>query len=107
MTDIELLILVATFVLTSAVSVVTGSTSHITVPALLQFGVEPQAALATNMFALTFMSVGARCRSSVTGRLIAAGCRRSSFLRSPDQSSGRYSYSSSPPARCRSSFPSR
>jgi uncharacterized protein len=44
--------------LTSAISVVTGSTSLITVPAMLQFHIEPRVALATNMFALTFMSVG-------------------------------------------------
>jgi uncharacterized protein len=40
------------------ISVVTGSTSLITIPALLQFGVDPRVAVATNMFALTFMSVG-------------------------------------------------
>jgi uncharacterized membrane protein YfcA len=47
------------FFLTSAVSMVTGSTSLITVPALIQAGVEPQVAIATNMAALTLMSIGA------------------------------------------------
>ncbi len=37
---------------------VTGSTSLITVPAMLQLGVEPRSAIATNMLALTLMSVG-------------------------------------------------
>jgi uncharacterized protein len=60
--------LMGIFFLTSAISVVTGSTSLITVPAMLQFHIEPRTALATNMFALTFMSVG--------GTL--------PFLRSPD-----------------------
>ncbi|MGA3008991.1 MAG: sulfite exporter TauE/SafE family protein [Terracidiphilus sp.] len=60
--------LMVIFFLTSAISVVTGSTSLITVPAMLQFHIEPRTALATNMFALTFMSVG--------GTL--------PFLRSPD-----------------------
>jgi len=46
------------FFLTSAVSVVTGGTSLITVPAMLQFHIEPRAAIATNMFALTFLSLG-------------------------------------------------
>jgi hypothetical protein len=46
------------FFLTSSISVVTGSTSLITVPVLLQFGIAPRTALATNMLALTFMSVG-------------------------------------------------
>lgn len=55
---IEEIALIIIFFLTSLVSVVTGSTSLITVPAMLQFGVEPRVALATNMFALTFMSVG-------------------------------------------------
>jgi len=50
--------LIVIFFLTSAISVVTGSTSLITVPAMLQFHIEPRMALATNMFALTFMSVG-------------------------------------------------
>ncbi len=37
---------------------VTGSTSLITVPAMFQLGIEPRTALATNMLALTFMSIG-------------------------------------------------
>jgi uncharacterized membrane protein YfcA len=58
LTVLELLRLIAIFFLTSAISVVTGSTSLITVPALLQFGIDPRVAVATNMFALTFMSLG-------------------------------------------------
>jgi uncharacterized protein len=55
---IEWTILTFIFFLTSMVSTVTGSTSLITVPVLFHFGVEPRTALATNMLALTFMSVG-------------------------------------------------
>jgi len=73
MTGIHTGWLAVIFFLTSAVSVVTGSTSLITVPAMLQFHIEPRTALATNMFALTFMSVG--------GTL--------PFLRSPDVKRGR------------------
>jgi uncharacterized protein len=58
MSGIQLLLLVLVFFATSAISVVTGSTSLITVPAMLQFHIEPRTALATNMFALTFMSAG-------------------------------------------------
>jgi uncharacterized membrane protein YfcA len=58
MNGMPLLWLILIFAATSAVSVVTGSTSLITVPAMLQFHIEPREALATNMFALTFMSVG-------------------------------------------------
>jgi uncharacterized membrane protein YfcA len=46
---------------TSAISVVTGSTSLITVPVMFQFDIDPRTAVATNMFALTFMSVGGSC----------------------------------------------
>ena len=40
------------------VSVVTGSTSLITVPVMIALGIEAHIAIATNMMALTFMSVG-------------------------------------------------
>jgi uncharacterized protein len=58
MTSLRMLLLIAIFFSTSAISVVTGSTSLITVPVMLQFDIDPRPALATNMFALTFMSVG-------------------------------------------------
>ncbi len=46
------------FFATSSISVVTGSTSLVTVPAMFQFHIDPRAAVATNMFALTFLSIG-------------------------------------------------
>ncbi|MBH8563075.1 sulfite exporter TauE/SafE family protein [Nostoc sp. CENA67] len=58
MSNIQLLILIIVFLITSIISVVTGSTSLITVPVMLQLGIEPRTALATNMLALTFMSMG-------------------------------------------------
>ncbi|MBW4689641.1 MAG: sulfite exporter TauE/SafE family protein [Komarekiella atlantica HA4396-MV6] len=58
MAFIQIIILTAVFLLASIISVITGSTSLITVPIMLQFGVEPRTALATNMLALTLMSVG-------------------------------------------------
>lgn len=54
----QLLLLYVIFFLTSVISVVTGSTSLLTVPAMLQFGIEPRSAVATNMLALTLMSLG-------------------------------------------------
>jgi uncharacterized protein len=54
----KLLILVAVFLLTSIISVVTGSTSLITVPVMIAVGIEPHVAVATNMMALIFMSAG-------------------------------------------------
>jgi uncharacterized membrane protein YfcA len=46
------------FFLTSLISVATGSTSLITVPVMVALGIEAHVAVATNMLALTFMSVG-------------------------------------------------
>lgn len=59
MSTSTLLILVAVFFLTSAIGVVTGSNSLIAVPAMFQAGVETKTAVATNMFGLTFMAIGA------------------------------------------------
>ncbi len=55
----SLIILIILFFVTSAVGVVTGSNSLITVPVMFQFGVDPKVAVATNMFGLTFMNIGA------------------------------------------------
>jgi uncharacterized protein len=54
----ELILLIAIFLFTSIIGVVTGSNSLITVPAMLEFDIQPANAIATNMFALIFMSVG-------------------------------------------------
>jgi len=54
-----LIVLIILFFATSVVGVVTGSNSLITVPVMFQFGVDPKVAVATNMFGLTFMNVGA------------------------------------------------
>jgi len=53
-----LLLLVLLFFATSAIGVVTGSNSLITVPVMFQFGIDPRVAVATNMFGLTFLSIG-------------------------------------------------
>ncbi|MEH1911638.1 sulfite exporter TauE/SafE family protein [Nostoc sp.] len=58
MTATQLLLLITIFFITSILSVITGSTSLITVPVMLQLSIEPRTALATNMLALTFMSIG-------------------------------------------------
>ena len=59
MTLISEVILIILFFVTSFIGVVTGSNSLITVPAMFQFGIDPKVAVATNMFGLTFMSIGA------------------------------------------------
>ncbi len=58
MTSSALIILILVFFITSVVGVVTGSNSLIAVPVMFQVGVEPRVAIATNMFALVFMSIG-------------------------------------------------
>jgi uncharacterized membrane protein YfcA len=56
---VDLVLLALLFFITSAIGVVTGSNSLITVPVMFQFGIDPKVAVATNMFGLTFMAVGA------------------------------------------------
>ncbi|MGA6983071.1 MAG: sulfite exporter TauE/SafE family protein [Candidatus Sulfotelmatobacter sp.] len=58
MSGAKLSVLIAVFFFTSVISVVTGSTSLITVPVMIALGIEAHVAVATNMLALTFMSVG-------------------------------------------------
>jgi uncharacterized membrane protein YfcA len=59
MSTTTLIVLILVFFLTSAIGVVTGSNSLIAVPAMFQAGVETKTAVATNMFGLTFMAIGA------------------------------------------------
>jgi uncharacterized membrane protein YfcA len=59
MSVFEYIALAVVFFVTSMVGVVTGSNSLITVPMMMQFDIDPRVAVATNMFGLTFMSIGA------------------------------------------------
>jgi uncharacterized membrane protein YfcA len=54
----QILILSAIFLAASIISVISGSTSLITVPVMLAFGIDPHVAIATNMMGLTLMSIG-------------------------------------------------
>ena len=54
-----LILLIILFFVTSAIGVVTGSNSLVTVPVMFQFGIDAKIAVATNMFGLTFMNIGA------------------------------------------------
>ncbi|MGB7207618.1 MAG: sulfite exporter TauE/SafE family protein [Pyrinomonadaceae bacterium] len=54
----SLILLILLFFMTSIIGVVTGSNSLITVPVMFQFGIDEKVAVATNMFGLTFMSIG-------------------------------------------------
>lgn len=59
MSAVSLVILIILFLVTSAIGVVTGSNSLVTVPVMFQFGIDEKGAVATNMFGLTFMAIGA------------------------------------------------
>lgn len=58
MSPVALLAIGVVFAVTAIISVVTGGTSLITVPVMIQLGIEPRTAVATNMFVLTFLSAG-------------------------------------------------
>lgn len=55
---LALILLIAVFFVTCVIGVVTGSNSLVTVPIMFQFGIDSRVAVATNMFGLTFMSLG-------------------------------------------------
>src|SRR6187549_2753578 len=69
MTAYEWTVMIVVFFLTSVVGVVTGSNSLITVPVMFQFGIDPRVAVATNMFGLTFLSVGGTLPFLRTGNI--------------------------------------
>jgi len=58
MSTTTLIVLMIVFLLTSIVGVVTGSNSLIAVPVMFQAGIPAREAVATNMFALVFMTAG-------------------------------------------------
>ena len=53
-----LILLILLFFVTSAIGVVTGGNSLITVPVMFAVGIDEKTAVATNMFGLTFMAIG-------------------------------------------------
>jgi uncharacterized protein len=69
MSTSALFVLIALFFVTTVVGVVTGSNSLITVPVMFQFGIDEKRAIATNMFGLTFMAIGATIPFLRAGRI--------------------------------------
>jgi uncharacterized membrane protein YfcA len=69
-----MLCLAAAFFFTAGISVVTGGTSLLTVPVMLSFGLEPRVAVATNMVALIFLSLGGTLPFLKGKRLPGGGC---------------------------------
>jgi uncharacterized protein len=58
MTTAAFVCLATVFFFTAVISVVTGGTSLITVPVMMQVGIDPHIAVATNMLSLIFLSLG-------------------------------------------------
>ena len=63
----DVVILSILMVLTGAVGAITGGNSLVNVPLLIAFGVAPREAIATNMFAVIFMTVSATARFARRG----------------------------------------
>jgi uncharacterized membrane protein YfcA len=59
----------AVYFVVSIISVVTGGGSLVQVPALIAFGVAPRVAVATNMFAVTWMTLSAMARFARAGQV--------------------------------------
>jgi uncharacterized protein len=58
MTTLGFVCLTGVFLFTAFISVVTGGTSLVTVPVMMQLGINPHVAVATNMLTLIFLSLG-------------------------------------------------
>ena len=67
-------LLVAVMVATGALGAITGGNSLINVPLMITVGMTPRQAVATNMFAVTFMTISATARFArarvLKGRLL-------------------------------------
>lgn len=69
MSTTQILVLSALMVLTGAVGAITGGNSLINVPIMITVGMSPRQAVATNMFAVIFMTVSATARFARSGLL--------------------------------------
>ncbi len=56
MTALNFICLIGVFIFTAFISVVTGGTSLITAPVMMQLGINPHVAVATNMLTLIFLT---------------------------------------------------
>jgi uncharacterized membrane protein YfcA len=65
----QLLLLSALMLATGAIGAITGGNSLINVPLMITVGMSPRQAVATNMFAVTFMTISATARFARAGML--------------------------------------
>jgi uncharacterized membrane protein YfcA len=70
----QIVFLTLMMLMTGAVGAITGGNSLINVPLMITVGMSPRQAVATNMFAVTFMTI------SATARFARAGMLRGSLL---------------------------
>jgi uncharacterized membrane protein YfcA len=68
-TTTQLVLLTLTMLVTGAVGAITGGNSLINVPLMIMIGMPPRQAVATNMFAVIFMTVSATARFARAGVL--------------------------------------
>ncbi len=69
MTASQIALLSALMLVTGALGAITGGNSLINVPLMITVGMSPRQAVATNMFAVTFMTISATARFARAGML--------------------------------------
>jgi uncharacterized membrane protein YfcA len=69
MSTVQIVALTVIMLVTGAVGAITGGNSLINVPLMITIGMSPRTAVATNMFAVTFMTVSATARFARSGVL--------------------------------------
>jgi uncharacterized membrane protein YfcA len=67
MSTSQILVLCVAMVITGAVGAITGGNSLVNVPIMIMVGMSPRQAVATNMFAVTFMTISATARFAREG----------------------------------------
>lgn len=74
----QIAVLTAVMVVTGAIGAITGGNSLINVPLMIMVGMSPREAVATNMFAVLFMTISATARFArdklISGRLVLPLC---------------------------------
>src|SRR3954468_2434170 len=69
MSNLQIAALTVLMLVTGAVGAITGGNSLINVPLMITVGMLPRQAIATNMFAVTFMTISATARFARAGKL--------------------------------------
>lgn len=69
MTTAQIVVLTLMMLVTGALGAITGGNSLINVPLMITVGMQPRQAVATNMFAVMFMTISATMRFARTGML--------------------------------------